>query len=175
MVKHKDEDWTLPQRKPITKEVIDRSIRAEDDAAAREHQAQEAWFDRGHGAVMLKLTDGRVFGSDPKFIPSLHGASPQQLEPLRLRRWGLSGLGGTRSAYQCGRVRDADNGRVASSHQTVQRASRRDDHLCHQGRVLCSKRAPGRTACHQRESTAYCHVSRTVRRGAKTWRNRSTC
>jgi hypothetical protein len=82
MVKHEDEDWTLPQRKPITKEVLDRAIRSEEDAAAREHQAQKAWFDRGHGAVMLKLTDGRVFGADPKFIPSLHGASPQQLESL---------------------------------------------------------------------------------------------
>ena len=83
MVKHNDEEWTLPRRKPITKEVLDRAIRAEEDAAAREHQAQKAWFDRGHGAVMLKLTDGRVFGAEPKFIPSLQGASPQQLESLR--------------------------------------------------------------------------------------------
>lgn len=83
MVKQNNEDWTLPRRKPITKEVLDRAIRAEEDAAAREHQAQKAWFDRGHGAVMLKLTDGRVFGAEPKFIPSLQGASPQQLETLR--------------------------------------------------------------------------------------------
>jgi len=59
MVKYTDEGgWTLPQRKPITKEVVDRAIRAEEEAASREHQAQKAWFDRGHGAVMLKLTDG---------------------------------------------------------------------------------------------------------------------
>ncbi len=82
MVKQNDEDWALPRRKPITKEVLDRAIRAEEDAAAREHQAQKAWFDRGHGAVMLKLTDGRVFGAEPKFIPSLSSASPEQLESL---------------------------------------------------------------------------------------------
>ena len=82
MVKHNDEEWTLPRRKPITKEVLDRAIRAEEDAGAKEHQAQKAWFDSGHGAVMLKLTDGRVFGAEPKFIPSLQGASPQQLETL---------------------------------------------------------------------------------------------
>jgi hypothetical protein len=83
MVKHNDEEWTLPRRKPITKEVLDRAVRAEEDAAAREHQAQKAWFDHGHGAVMLKLTDGRVFGAEPKFIPSLKDASAQQLESLR--------------------------------------------------------------------------------------------
>ncbi len=83
MVKHNDEDWTLPRRKPITKAVLERAIRAEEDAAAREHQARRAWFDRVHGAVMLKLTDGRVFGAEPQFIPSLQGASPQQLESLR--------------------------------------------------------------------------------------------
>ena len=82
MVKQTDEDWALPRRKPITKEVLDRAIRAEEDAAAREHQAQKAWFDRGHGAVMLKLTDGRVFGAEPKFIPSLSGVSLEQLESL---------------------------------------------------------------------------------------------
>jgi hypothetical protein len=83
MVKHNDEDWALPQRKPITKEVLDRAIRAEEDAAAREHHAQEAWFDREHGTVMLKLTDGRVFGTEPRLIPSLEGASPLQLDGLR--------------------------------------------------------------------------------------------
>jgi len=82
MVKHNDEDWSLPQRKPITKEVIDCAIRAEEAASNREHQAQKAWFDLGHGVVMLKLTDGRVFGAEPKLIPSLQGASPQQLESL---------------------------------------------------------------------------------------------
>jgi hypothetical protein len=83
MVKRHDGDgWSLPERKPITKEVLDRVIRAEEDAAAREHQAQKAWFDRVHGAVILKLTDGRVFGAEPQFIPSLRGASLQQLESL---------------------------------------------------------------------------------------------
>jgi hypothetical protein len=32
MVKQTDEDWGLPRRKPITKEVLDRAIRAEEDA-----------------------------------------------------------------------------------------------------------------------------------------------
>jgi len=82
MVKHNDEEWTLPRRKPITKEALDRAICTEEDAAAREHQVQKAWFDRGNSAVMLKLTDGRVFGAEPKFIPSLFGVSPQQLESL---------------------------------------------------------------------------------------------
>ncbi len=83
MVKDSDADWTLPQRKPITQEVLDRAIDAEEEAASREHQARDAWFDRQHGAVMLKLTDGRIFGAEPSFIPSLHGASPQQLGGLR--------------------------------------------------------------------------------------------
>jgi hypothetical protein len=82
MVKDNDAGWTRPQRKPITEEVLVRAIRTEEDAAAQEHQAQKAWFDRSHGAVMLKLTDGRVFGAEPKFIPSLQGASPRQLESL---------------------------------------------------------------------------------------------
>ena len=89
MVKHNDEDWTLPQRKPITKEVLDRAIRTEEDAAAQEHQAQKVWFDLGHGAVMLKLRDGRVFGAEPKLIPSLQGASPQQLESLHASAGGI--------------------------------------------------------------------------------------
>ncbi len=83
MVKDSDADWTLPQRKPITQEVLDRAIDAEEEAASREHQARDAWFDRQHGAVMLKLTDGRIFGAEPSFIPSLHDASPQQLGGLR--------------------------------------------------------------------------------------------
>ena len=73
----------MPQRKPITKEVLDRAIDAEEEAASREHHAREAWFDRQHGTVMLKLTDGRVFGAEPGFIPSLHDASAQQLGGLR--------------------------------------------------------------------------------------------
>jgi hypothetical protein len=83
VVKDSDADWTLPQRKPITQEVLDRAIDAEEEAASREHQARDAWYDRQHGAVMLKLTDGRIFGAEPGFIPSLHGASPQQLGGLR--------------------------------------------------------------------------------------------
>ncbi len=82
MVKE-NEGWTLPRRKPVTKEPLDRAISAEEEAASREHQAQEAWFDRSHGTVMVKLRDGRVFGAEPGFIPSLHGASPEQLGGLR--------------------------------------------------------------------------------------------
>ena len=78
-----DEGWTLPQRKPVTKGALDRAIDAEEEVASREHQAREAWFDGQHGTVMLKLTDGRVFGAEPGFIPSLHDASPTQLTGLR--------------------------------------------------------------------------------------------
>jgi len=78
-----DEGWTPPQRKPVTKDALDRAISAEEEAASQEHQAREAWFDGQHGTVMLKLTDGRVFGAEPGFIPSLQGASPTQLAGLR--------------------------------------------------------------------------------------------
>lgn len=77
-----DEGWTLPKRKPITREVLDRAIAADKNAALREHQAREAWFDSQHGTVMLKLRDGHVFGAEQGFIPSLHGASPTQLDSL---------------------------------------------------------------------------------------------
>ncbi len=83
MVKDNDQGWTLPTRKPITKDVLDRAIEAEETAASREHHASEAWFDHQHGAVMLKLTDGRVFGAEPAFIPSLRDALPEQLAELR--------------------------------------------------------------------------------------------
>jgi hypothetical protein len=83
MVKDNDKGWMLPQRKPVTKDVLDRAIGAEEEAASQEHQVREAWFDGQHGAVMLKLTDGRVFGAEPGFIPSLQGASPNQLTGLR--------------------------------------------------------------------------------------------
>ena len=83
MVKDNDGSWTLPQRKAITTEVIDRAIRTEKEAASSEHQAREAWFDGQHGTVMLQLTDGRVFGAEPGFIPSLQGALPKQLSGLR--------------------------------------------------------------------------------------------
>jgi len=78
-----DEGWMLPRRKPVTKESLDRAISAEEEAASREHQAQEAWFDRSHGTVMVKLRDGRVFGAEPGFIPSLRGISLEQLGGLR--------------------------------------------------------------------------------------------
>jgi len=77
------EGWMLPQRKPVTKEALDRAISAEEKAASQEHQAREAWFDGQHGTVMLKLTDGRVFGAEVDFISSLHGASPTQLAGLQ--------------------------------------------------------------------------------------------
>jgi len=83
VVKDNDANWVLPQRKSITEDMLARAIDVEEAAAAREHQAQEAWFDRQHGTVMLKLTDGRVFGAEPGFIPSLQNASPQQLSLLR--------------------------------------------------------------------------------------------
>lgn len=35
MVKHNDEEQILRRRKPITKEVLDRAIRAEENAVAR--------------------------------------------------------------------------------------------------------------------------------------------
>lgn len=73
----------MPRCKPITKQVLDRAIRAEEDAAAREHQVQKAWFDCENSAVMLELTDGRVFGAETQFVPCLQGALPQQLETLR--------------------------------------------------------------------------------------------
>lgn len=78
-----DEGWMPPQRKPITKGALGRAIGAEEEAASHEHQAREAWFDGRHGTVMLKLMDGRVFGAEPGFIPSLQGASPNQLAGLR--------------------------------------------------------------------------------------------
>ena len=79
----KDDGWMLPKRKPVTKDVLARAIGTEEDAASREHQAREAWFDGQHSTVMLKLTDGRVFGAEPGFIPSMQGASPKQLTGLR--------------------------------------------------------------------------------------------
>jgi hypothetical protein len=84
MVKDNEAGWVLPQRKPITKEVLDRAIAVEEEAGSREHRAQEAWFDGQHGVLMLKLADGRVFGAEPSFIPSLKNASPQQLGGLRV-------------------------------------------------------------------------------------------
>ncbi len=89
MVKDNDQGWDLPRRKPITKDVLDRAIDAEEKAASREHHAREAWFDRQHGTVMLKLTDGRVFGAEPGFIPLLRDATPEQLSELRASEDGM--------------------------------------------------------------------------------------
>lgn len=89
MVKDNDQDWVLPRRKPITKDVLDRAIDAEEEAASWEHHAREAWFDLQHGTVMLKLTDGRVFGAEPAFIPSLRDAAPEQLSELRASEDGV--------------------------------------------------------------------------------------
>ncbi len=38
---------------------------------------------------MLKLTDGRVFGAEPQFIPSLQRASLQQVESLHASEDGV--------------------------------------------------------------------------------------
>jgi hypothetical protein len=83
MVKDSDAEWTLPKRTPITKAAVDRAIDAEEAAGSQEHQAQDAWFDRQRGTVMVKLTDGRVFGAEPDFIPAIRNASPKQLGGLR--------------------------------------------------------------------------------------------
>ena len=83
-----NEGWTLPRCKPVTEEALDRAIRAEESAAAEEHQAGEAWFDGQHGTVMLKLRDGRVFGAEVGFVPSLHGAPAEQLRTLRASKDG---------------------------------------------------------------------------------------
>jgi hypothetical protein len=83
MVKNTDSGWALPKRKPITNDVVDRAIDAEEEAASREHSAQDAWYDLQHGIVNLKLADGRVFGAQPSFIPSLQNASSKQLAGLK--------------------------------------------------------------------------------------------
>lgn len=84
MVKVKEEvgGWDLPRRKPITKEVVNRAIAAEDTAALGEHHAQTAWFDREHDVVTMMLTDGRVFGAERRLIPSLNDVTPEQLLTL---------------------------------------------------------------------------------------------
>ncbi len=40
MLKDNDAGWMPPQRKPISKDVLDRVIDAEEAAASREHRAQ---------------------------------------------------------------------------------------------------------------------------------------
>ena len=81
--KNDDAGWELQKQRPITQADIDRAIAIEERLAAREHRAEEAWFDRRHGTVMLKLTDGRVFGAETGFFPYLQDASPEQLAGLR--------------------------------------------------------------------------------------------
>jgi hypothetical protein len=75
--------WHLPRRAPITETMIDRAIAAEEAAAAREHHARAVWFDRAHDAIMVLLTDGRVFGAERSRIPSLVAASQRQLRTLQ--------------------------------------------------------------------------------------------
>ena len=148
MVKDNDEAWTLPQRKPITKAVLDHAIDAEERAASREHQAREAWFDRQHGTVMLKLTDGRVFGAEPGFIPSLQGASAKQ---LTVRRRDVPGHRAPRPARQRGRPGDADYGRVAAGHQTVRGTPGRAHDIAGQSGRIRAQRATWRPAEVQAE------------------------
>ena len=57
MVKDNDESWTLPQRKTITKEVLDCAIGAEEEAASSKHQAREAWFDGQHGTMVTRIME----------------------------------------------------------------------------------------------------------------------
>ena len=92
MVKIKEKvggGWDLPRRKPITKEVVDRAIAAEDKAALGEHHARTGWFDREHDVVTMVLTDGRVFGAERRLIPSLRDATPGQLHTLRATEDGV--------------------------------------------------------------------------------------
>jgi hypothetical protein len=88
MVKHHDDDWDLPRRKPITQEVLDRAIEAEERLSAHEHHARLAWFDRQHDAVVIILTDGRLFGAERSLIPSLEDASLRQLSRLHATKDG---------------------------------------------------------------------------------------
>jgi len=79
----KNSGWELPHRKPITGEVLDRVIAAEEEITPLEHHAQHAWVDRNHDLVMMLLTDGRVFGAARRLIPSLQDASTRDLNGLR--------------------------------------------------------------------------------------------
>lgn len=77
------DDWVLPRRKPVTREVLERAIATEKASAPLEHHARTAWFDSHHDVVAMVLTDGRVFGAERNLIPSLGGATPGQLRTLR--------------------------------------------------------------------------------------------
>jgi hypothetical protein len=84
MVMTKDAGWKPPRRKPITKETIDRAIAVEAERATNEHRARAAWYDRTHDAVILLLSDGRVFGAERTRIPSLAEANPRQFRTLQV-------------------------------------------------------------------------------------------
>jgi hypothetical protein len=83
-----DASWNLPRRQPVTEATIDRAIIAEEASAAREHHARAVWFDKAHDAIVLLLTDGRIFGAERNRIPSLRQASQPQLRMLRLTQGG---------------------------------------------------------------------------------------
>ena len=83
MVKAKDAGWDLPRRKPVTKEVIERAIRAEEATAAVEHRARAAWFDELRDIIVVVLDDGRLFGADRSHFPAFQDAAPQHLRGLR--------------------------------------------------------------------------------------------
>ncbi len=84
MVVSKDDGWDLPTCKPITEETINRAISAEEAAALLEHRAAEAWFDPQREAVILRLTDGRIFGAPVGTIPALQEVSARQMKKLRV-------------------------------------------------------------------------------------------
>ncbi len=75
--------WTLPRRKPVTEATINRAIATEDACASHEHRATDVWFDRTRNAIVLLLTDGRIFGARRDWIPSLSDASQRELRTLR--------------------------------------------------------------------------------------------
>jgi hypothetical protein len=75
-------DWSLPRSRLITKEVLDRAIATEEAISRHEYHARAAWYDYPHDAVVLILTDGRVFGAERALVPSIRDASPDQLNGL---------------------------------------------------------------------------------------------
>lgn len=82
MTPKKPDPWRFPKRAPVTDAVAARATANEEAHAAHEHRAREVWFDRSHDAVLIKLTDGRVFGATRDRIPSLAAASPRQVKGL---------------------------------------------------------------------------------------------
>ena len=147
MVKDDDEGWMLPQRKPITKDALDRAIGAEEGAASQEHQAREAWFDGQHGTVMLKLTDGRVFGAEPGFIPSLQGGiADTACRAAGVERRGVPGHQGPGPARQRGGLGDADHRGVADGRQTLRSTPCWPHDIAGQGGRVRAQRAAWRVA-----------------------------